>query len=196
MSNQQFITFSARRTGLDKLDEYWQSCDFDTIRASVARDIVKARGYEPNSNNRLFREGAFLIKGSTMIEDIVALVGPIKERFGIECFQIAIDRTNNEAHMLFCCLDKKHRNGHSVAMNNTDHTKLSVYLLRKLHLPRPSCADYWQRYFLLDAYTEDKNVFAREVDRIMHDDNIPARSFDVIQDALNYAENVCKGLVK
>lgn len=194
--NEQFINFASRRCDLEKTAEYWQSSSYADKMSAIEKAYEKIRGYMPNSNNRLIREGVFLIKGSTRMEDIVGIVEPVRQKFKIECFQIAIHRDVNEAHLLFSWLDDGGWYASGVVMNRTDMTKLSVYILRKLHLPRPACADTWQRYFLLDAFAEDKEIFSRETDRIMHDDNIPARSYDILQDALRYAENMCKGIVK
>ena len=50
---------------------------------------------------KITREMSFKIKKSIELEKLTNLAYEIQGRFGIECFQISIDRETNTAHMLF-----------------------------------------------------------------------------------------------
>lgn len=188
-----FINFTAIKEDLERTPEFWASTDCKSVIEGINRQMEAVHGFVPRSTAKVVREGVFLIKGSTTIEDLISLSSELSKVFGVKCFQIAIHRDVSEAHMLFRWFDD--RESVPMSFSATDYKKLSVYVLHYLHLPRPKAAEGWLRYFLMLEFHEDNDIFKIALDKAVSH-QLDGRSYEALSDALAYAEGVCKGLVK
>lgn len=181
-----------RRSGLEKASEYWQSASYEE-KSKECLELVKVKmNFVPRPTMKYIREGSFLVKASTSIGQLKGLAVLLRKRFKIDCFQISIDRESSVAHMLFTWLDEDAR---SIILNYYDQKKLSVMVLRFLHLPRPQSVDTWLRYFLLDAFEADPDIFRKQLDILYHA-KIENVNLSLFHDVMLYAEAMCKGQLK
>ena len=85
--------------------------------------------------------------------------------------------------------------GSPFILNNTSQKKLTVLIIDFLNLPRPKDVNLFTRDFLLESWAKDENIFKKQLD-ILANINHDGINYAVMKDALMYAEQVCKGLVK
>ena len=156
------------------------------------RRIEEKKGFVPMKSMKITREMSFKIKKSIELEKLTNLAYEIQGRFGIECFQISIDRETNTAHMLFNWILE---NGEPFVLNQSLFKRLVVMVLDFLKLPRPKEAKNWGRWFLAESYNKDNNVFNEQIN-LLSNSNINGLNYTVVLDALFYAQKVCEGVVK
>lgn len=190
---EDYFTFTYAKDDLLPWDENWRSCSLKEAKEKVFSDTKKRYGYHPRANAKFFRKIAFLIKGNITLDALRAMGIEMKRRWGIECIQISIRRDINEADMMFCWYNES--TGCSKYMSSKDMKNIIVFILRYLHLPRPMLADTWLRYFLIQEYDDNHDVFRKAIDLVSRKD-IDGKSYDVIHDALSYAEMMSRGIVK
>lgn len=187
------IKFTCRSTDLDRTEEFWQ-CDTVDVRWDAIMDnIVKVTGLSASKNMQPLREGVFLVKDSTTIDDLRGMADLIKQWYKIDCFQISIDRSTNTAHMLFDFNDRE--KAKSVVINRSQQIALSVMILRYLHLPRPKGSEQWLAYFLKDRFNDNPDAFATLLDKLKHA-KLGKESFNLASDVLNYVQQMCQGTLK
>lgn len=185
------IKFSNRNTDLEKTEELWVGTGYDDRLDDIMDNIVKTTGFAPSKNMQPIREGVFQIMDSTTVDDLKDLAERIKEVYLIDCFQIAIDRDHNTAHMLF---DFNIRDkGKSVVLNRSEQIVLSVMILRYLDLPRPECADEWMGYFLKGRFTDDEDVFENWLNNLKHK-KLNKNDFNLAKEMSIFVKQMCKGM--
>lgn len=82
-----------------------------------------------------------------------------------------------------------------VRFNNKTKVKLfSVYFVRRLHLEYPDDMTEWVRYFIMDAYYEDKLVFEKALADLQKIE-IPINK-TIFLESLLYAQFMSEGKVK
>ena len=185
------IKFSNRNSDLEKTEESWVGSSYDDRLEDIMDNIVKTTGFAPSKNMQPIREGVFLIKESTTVDDLKSLAVRINEVYLIDCFQISIDRDNNTAHMLF---DFNIRDkGKSVVLNRSEQIVLSVMILRYLDLPRPDCAEEWMGYFLKGRYTDNEDVFENWLNNLKHK-KLNKNDFNLAKEMSIFVKQMCKGM--
>ena len=147
----------------------------------------------PSKNMRFIREISFPVINAVTVDDIREIIPKIRDKFVIDCFQIAIDRENMVAHMVFDWFDRSH--GNCVYLYPNKRVRFSVFLVRELDLPRPEGYEMWLRHFLLEEYKEDKEVFRIMSEHLKHL-RLGRRGYNLVRDALQYVELVCRNLTK
>jgi len=190
---ESIINFEDSQCDLPRFNEEWHSSDYSSMKKHLIALIESIKKYKPRSHSMPIRKGTFLIKKSTTVDALIKLGKEIDEKFGIHCFQVAIDREHNTALMLFSWVNEA--TAEMYVLNHTDLKKLSVLILRHLNLPRPDFAELWVRYFLIDAYEEDPDIFRRQMQALSHW-NLDKESYEILYDSLSYSNLVCQGLVK
>lgn len=188
-----FIKFVYKESDLDLQPEFWQRDSYEDIHNAIMAFFNTATGFLPSKNLRPIREGVFPIVEKTTINDLKAVAKKIEQKFVIDCFQIAIDRKDNTAHMLFDFCNKK--TARCVKLNRSQQIALSVLILRSLNLPRPKSASLWLRFFLTSEYSDDPKVFADILNHLKHA-GLSKRKYHIARDVLKYVQMVCQGLVK
>lgn len=187
------IKFTNRESDLDKTSEYWESESYVERRRAIFTAIEEKTGFAPSKNMQPIREGVFKVKDATTIDDVVALSRKIKEWYTIDCFQAAIDRSDNTAHLLFDWNERE--SAKSVYINRSEQIALSVMILRDLDLPRPEGTELWLRHFLTGEYSDNPQVFNNILDRLKRA-KLGKRNFRIARDVLTYVQQMCQGVVK
>ena len=127
------------------------------------------------------------------VDDLKEVIPGIREKFVIDCFQVAIDRERQVAHMVFDWYDRSH--GHCVYLYPHKRVRLSVFLVQELDLARPDGYELWLRHFLLEDYREDPQLFQKMTEYMKHL-RLCRRGYNLVRGALQYAELVCRNIVK
>lgn len=187
-----FLKIKDCKEGIVKYPEYVETATYFEKKEEIMRRIEEKKGFVPMKSMKITREMSFKIKKSIELEKLTNLAYEIQGRFGIECFQISIDRETNTAHMLFNWILE---NGEPFVLNQSLFKRLVVMVLDFLKLPRPKEAKNWERWFLAESYNKDNNVFNEQIN-LLSNSNINGLNYTVVLDALSYAQKVCEGVVK
>lgn len=187
-----FLEIQDCKEGIVKYPEYVETATYFEKKEEIMRRIEEKKGFVPMKSMKITREMSFKIKKSIELEKLTNLAYEIQGRFGIECFQISIDRETNTAHMLFNWILE---NGEPFVLNQSLFKRLVVMVLDFLKLPRPKEAKNWERWFLAESYNKDNNVFNEQIN-LLSNSNINGLNYTVVLDALSYAQKVCEGVVK
>lgn len=187
-----FLEIEDCKEGIVKYPEYVETTTYSEKKEEIMRRIEEKKGFVPMKSMKITREMSFKIKKSIELEKLTNLAYEIQGRFGIECFQISIDRETNTAHMLFNWILE---NGEPFVLNQSLFKRLVVMVLDFLKLPRPKEAKNWERWFLAESYNKDNNVFNEQIN-LLSNSNINGLNYTVVLDALSYAQKVCEGVVK
>ena len=180
------------KNGLEKTPEYWQKADFEEKFKELTDRVIQHKHFTPTARMKIIRKMSFLIKASTTIEQLLALSDKLRDKFNIDCFQIAIDRTDSMAHMLFGFIDE---NGSSIYFNWLNEIRISVMILNELNLPRPKSVQMWLRYFLAYSFEHDHEIFQKQLAALEHGE-IDKINLPFMRDVLHYAEAMYKGQLK
>lgn len=187
-----FLKIEDCKEGIVKYPEYVETATYSEKKEEIMRRIEEKKGFVPMKSMKITREMSFKIKKSIELEKLTNLAYEIQGRFGIECFQISIDRETNTAHMLFNWILE---NGEPFVLNQSLFKRLVVMVLDFLKLPRPKEAKNWERWFLAESYNKDNNVFNEQIN-LLSNSNINGLNYTLVFDALSYAHKVCEGVVK
>lgn len=187
-----FLKIEDCKEGIVKYPEYVETSTYFEKKEEIMRRIEETKGFVPMKSMKITREMSFKIKKSIELEKLTNLAYEIQGRFGIECFQISIDRETNTAHMLFNWILE---NGEPFVLNQSLFKRLVVMVLDFLKLPRLKEAKNWERWFLAESYNKDNNVFNEQIN-LLSNSNINGLNYTVVLDALSYAQKVCEGVVK
>ena len=187
-----FLKIEDCKEGIVKYPEYVETATYFEKKEEIMRRIEEKKGFVPMKSMKITRKMSFKIKKSIELEKLTNLAYEIQGRFGIECFQISIDRETNTAHMLFNWILE---NGEPFVLNQSLFKRLVVMVLDFLKLPRPKEAKNWERWFLAESYNKDNNVFNEQIN-LLSNSNINGLNYTVVLDALSYAQKVCEGVVK
>ena len=182
-----FLKIEDYKEGIVKYPEYVETATYSEKKEEIMRRIEEKKGFVPMKSMKITREMSFKIKKSIELEKLTNLAYEIQGRFGIECFQISIDRETNTAHMLFNWILE---NGEPFVLNQSLFKRLVVMVLDFLKLPRPKEAKNWERWFLAESYNKDNNVFNEQIN-LLSNSNINGLNYTVVLDALSYAQKVC-----
>ena len=147
----------------------------------------------PSHNMRYIREIIFPVSDNVTQSDLKEVLPGIRERFVIDGFQTAIDHQRHMAHIVCDWYDR--RNGTCVYLYPNKRDRLSVFLVRELDLPRPAGYELWLRHFLLEDFKEDEHVFQTWADHLKYA-RLGRKGYNVVCNALQFAELVCKRIVK
>ena len=144
------INFTRRVRDLDHTPEYWQSESYSERIKIIEAVVMDKTTYPPTKKLQSVREGVFKVPPTITVEQLVDLSKALRRWYKIDCFQIAINRTDNTAHMLFDWIDRE--TGQSIYYNTSESIILTVFVLRFLNLPKPENTRTWFRYDLLWEY--------------------------------------------
>lgn len=214
MKGNSLLTFHDVEGDLTKFVDHWaQESIADrekVILAEIRKRRIKELGLEsdeeimesekkspyiflPSKNIRLIREISFPVGDEVTIDELKEILPKIKTKFIIDCFQVALDHETKTAHMIFDWYDR-HR-GECVYLYPNRRVRLSVFLVRELDLPRPDGYELWLRHFLLEDFKEDGSIYQSVSEELKHA-RLSRKSYNVVQNTVQYAELVCKRMVK
>lgn len=187
------LKIEVAKQDLKETPEYWASESYETMIGKLQKLVEAKTGYPPFRNTKVIREVSFKITSRTTLGQIKELLSDIENDYNISCFQIAIDRGSNTAHLLFTWIHP--RTALPVRFNNKTKVKLlSAYFVRRLHLEHPKDMTEWVRYFIMDAYIEDKSVFRKALASLSKKEDSIDKT--ILVDSLLYAQYMSEGKVK
>ena len=187
------LSIEVARDNLKETSEYWKSESYETMVDRLQTLIQAKTGYPPYQNTKMIREVCFKITPGTTLDQIREVLNDIENGYHVSCFQISIDRRNNIAHLLFAWIHPT--TAKPVRFNNKTKVMLfSVYFVRRLHLEYPDDMTEWVRYFIMDAYYEDKLVFEKALADLQKIE-IPINK-TIFLESLLYAQFMSEGKVK
>ena len=187
------LKIEVAKQDLKETPEYWASESYETMIGKLQKLVEAKTGYPPFRNTKVIREVSFKITSRTTLGQIKELLSDIENDYNISCFQIAIDRGSNTAHLLLTWIHP--RTALPVRFNNKTKVKLlSAYFVRRLHLEYPKDMIEWVRYFIMDAYIEDKSVFRKALASLSKKEDSIDKS--ILVDSLLYAQYMSEGKVK
>ena len=187
------INFTSRDCDLDRTPEYWQGESYSERIKTIQAVVQEKTTYLPTKKLQSVREGVFKVPSTITVEQLVDLSKALRRWYKIDCFQIAINRTDNTAHMLFDWIDRE--TGQSIYYNTSESIILTVFVLRFLNLPKPENTRTWFRYDLLWEYYEDPKIFDHFLDFLKHS-RPSKRIYRLAYEMKTFSELLCKGLVK
>lgn len=187
------LKIEVAKQDLKETPEYWASESYETMIGKLQKLVEAKTGYPPFRNTKVIREVSFKITSRTTLGQIKELLSDIENDYNISCFQIAIDRGSNTAHLLFTWIHP--RTALPVRFNNKTKVKLlSAYFVRRLQLEYPKDMTEWVRYFIMDAYIEDKSVFRKALASLSKKEDSIDKT--ILVDSLLYAQYMSEGKVK
>lgn len=188
-----FIKFYKRDTNLPKFsaeaEDYWVNKDVQDVMNCVKK--TKTKKLSPLMI--IIREYSVAVSPHITLKDILQATETLYERYGIECFQISIDRENNYAHMLFSFYDIS--NDKLIVLNNSQQKQIYTTFALQFKLNNLQKSNEIVRHILVEHYLQDKNVYKHLLQEINH---IKMTQYErkIIGETLRYADLVCKGLTK
>ena len=187
------IKFAGRSSDLDKTEIFWQKDTYAGRCDAITKNVLKVTGFPPSKNMQPIREGVIKITPQVTLDELKSLAHRINEWYKIDCFQIAVDRHDGTAHLLFDFHLRK--TAKSVVINRSQQIALSVMILRSLRLPRPKGTENWLAHFLKERFTDDPEVFSHLLDKIKRA-RLGKETYALAHDVLTYVQLMCRGVVK
>lgn len=130
-----------------RLNEYWES-DSQANRLAVIKKLVKEKtGRKIQKAATPLREGVVVIKPETTMADLKNLAERLRQKFGIDVFQIAIHRdegkdaehVNWHAHLVMDFVD--HNTGRSIKIGRAGASDLQTICAQELRMARGESSD-------------------------------------------------------
>lgn len=128
------------------LNEYWQSDTQEQRLADIKKLVKEKTGRRLQKVATPLREGVVVIKPTTTMEDLQNFADAIRQRWGIDCFQIAIhrdegtkDKINYHAHMVFDFMN--HTTGRSIKIGRSGASELQDIAAETLGMDRGVSSD-------------------------------------------------------
>ncbi len=190
---ESIIEFSPYQKDLRKYRESWIGCSFAEKKEEINEYIYSHRGAYPSKNMRNIREGVFMAKADTTMEDLQSLATIIKKEYGIDCFQISIEGAKKgqvRVHMLFDWYDRENKK--VLKLSTTHIANLSVLILHELNLQVPhELTPTWHRYIIRNRYRENKNCF-KELEAVCKVKGLTRQQNTLLRESMAYLELMCK----
>lgn len=138
------------RRELTQHNQYWESDSQSARLASIQERYFRTVGQTMQKKATPIREGVVVIQDSTSMDDLRKLADVIKEKFGVEVFQIAIHRDeghakskdwkpNLHAHLVFDWTDQE--TGKSIKLNRNRMAEMQTITAEVLGMERGKSSD-------------------------------------------------------
>ena len=167
---------------------YWSSKSYDKAENDIVDFYISATGGMPCKNMALTKKLSFRLPEGITIPELRNLGDKIHKNFGIECFQISIDRDTSMVNMLFDVVDRK--TAQSVYLNVSDKKLLTTLIAKELHSNETDDDPASLRYKILLEYKEDPTIFSK-YKSFLANTNIGTKGYTNLLDILNYMEHLC-----
>lgn len=190
---EEFLTIKTATKDLPDTLEAWKSSTYKERKQSVVKHSIEYRGCEPALNMNFLKRVTFGIEKKVELHHLFGLCQKIQDKFGIECFQITIDRKNNLVHMLFDWYDRETNTCRY--LYKAKIYSLTVMVIQSLELPYPFISGRWLYYFLKEEFVNNPDIFDNLEDWVKHQ-NPPAKTYTVLKNLIEYGKEKCKDKVK
>ncbi len=195
--NRRVIKFHQAFKNLEPMDEHWEKETFEEREKKIFDLFLEKTGFPPTKHLSYLRECIIPILEVTTLEQLKDLSETWHQRYGIECIQIAIDRTKNNAHFLFDFIDRKKLAHHvarcSYEFNSSHYKYMLMMIYSHLELYQYDLPEDLVRYYLMFMYDNDSSVFQQTLKKI-DNINLGKRSYRVIRNSIIYMEQICKDI--
>ena len=161
---KDFVNFTKAIGDINKYDEHLFMDSYHHRLECIMSDIIGLTGSYPSCNMQPIREATFPINPDTTIDDLVRLSDTIKEKFGIDCFQISIDRQECVAHLLFDFI--RHSDGVCINLTSTHKKFLCARIIHSLDLKSYKYDEEIVGYILKMLYSEDASFLEDLLSRL------------------------------
>lgn len=175
--------FKAANSDLNNSTEIWKQCSVEEMKKRISKEY--------RLPYKAIRELTVPIIATNTLEDVRRVAKEIEKMYNIACFQFSIDRKENQAHLLFNFMNRE--NGLTYYFNSSDQKLMCA--MAKIILGHSDDKEIGKRYYLLNYYKKDQNVFKKLQEALQHR-SFSQKSFRILKDALDYIENVCEGNAK
>ena len=144
--NERKKDFDYVKKELTPNNETWKSDDVLSRTKTINKICKEVSGRKLQKNAEPIREAVVLLEPHHTMEDLKSLSDELKERFGMECFQIHIHRDeghindknewipNLHAHMVFDYQDKK--TGNTLKLSRLDYSQMQTIVAVELRMQR------------------------------------------------------------
>lgn len=182
------LRFRRSQKGLARTREFWQSESFrDRDRHIVEYYKSHSGGHIPCKNMWYIREMELDIDDHVSLKDLIKATEYVKNFFIIDCFQISIDRKNQQAHLLFDFFNKETLA--CVQIHSSNIALLQVFFIKHLGLSvkSKSIENIWSHFSIRCELMENPNVLE---DLLMECKHIGLSRFyyQIIKDLVNLVE--------
>lgn len=169
---------------------YWSSKSYAKAESDIVEFYISTTGGMPCKNMALIKKLTFRLPDGATIPELRNLGDKIHRFFGIECFQISIDRETTTVNMLFDFVDRE--TAQSIYMNTSDKKLLATLIAKELHSNETDNDPTCLRYKILLEYKEDPKIFSK-YKSFLANTNIGTKGYANLLDILNYMEHLCNG---
>lgn len=140
--NERTVPLDYNFPELVKNNESWKTDEIADREKTIARHCKAVSGRKLQKNAEPIREAVVNLKAEHTIQDLQQLATVLKEKKGIDCFQIFIhrdegksrDELNHHAHMIFDWQDKK--TGKTIKLNRQDLSEIQTIVSDTLQMQR------------------------------------------------------------
>lgn len=131
------------------MNEYWQKDSQAARLADIKARYLATTGQQMQKKATPIREAVVVIKDTTTMNDLQNLAQRLQQRFGVQCFQIAVHKDeghigsdewkpNLHAHMVFDFTDQK---GKSLKLGRNDMAEMQTICAEVLGMERGKSSD-------------------------------------------------------
>lgn len=131
------------------MNEYWQKDSQAARLADIKARYLATTGQQMQKKATPIREAVVVIKDTTTMDDLQNLAQRLQQRFGVQCFQIAVHKDeghigsdewkpNLHAHMVFDFTDQK---GKSLKLGRNDMAEMQTICAEVLGMERGKSSD-------------------------------------------------------
>ena len=131
------------------MNEYWQKDSQAARLADIKARYLATTGQKMQAKATPIREAVVVIKDTTTMNDLQNLAQRLQQRFGVQCFQIAVHKDeghigsdewkpNLHAHMVFDFTDQK---GKSLKLGRNDMAEMQTICAEVLDMERGKSSD-------------------------------------------------------
>lgn len=153
------------------MNEYWQKDSQAARLADIKARYLATTGQQMQKKATPIREAVVVIKDTTTMDDLQNLSQRLHQRFGVQCFQIAVHKDeghigseewkpNLHAHMVFDFTDQK---GKSLKLGRNDMAEMQTICAEVLGMERGKSSDK-QHLSALQFKIKAKEERAQEVE--------------------------------
>jgi len=194
MKKDNFLTLQLSLQGLKKTREYWQTESYEDRDRYIVDCYKSANGALPYKNLHYLREMTFSVGENVTLDALVKLAARIRQVFVIDCFQISIDRTAGEAHMLFDFMNKETLT--VIQINQSSFINLEVFIIKRLGLPIPKhLCEQWSYHSLRCTKIENSNAFRSLLSECSHL-KLNKYHYGILKDLIDFTDTRIGGITE
>lgn len=182
---------------LSQHNEYWEAGSQADRMAAIKAKYLKSTGQKMQAKATPIREGVIVIEQTTTMADLQKLANEFRQRFGIDCFQIAIHKDeghanskewkpNLHAHMVFDWTDPK--TGKTIKLDRQQMAEMQTITARVLEMDRGKSSEK-KHLSAIQQKVAANEAKADDLDRLIAKKEKAVKSLQTMIDNANEAIN-------